>query len=191
LRTFTIIYSPKWTEFSSVFAIVAIIIFKHKDFVQIWKVPRSFWKKHCYTGILLSLLLYLSLYILCLISEKIGIEYSQAVKGKDLIDKPSANWAGIAIEPILYQTFFTGLILSKIKKHINLIVFIYLGGLLFALGSFQLNPAAFLTGMISALIYHRQETLIAPVIFNVNTFIAGQLSGTVFQSAAPIMVLFY
>lgn len=194
LRTYCIKSNPQLLEFAPLLAAFPILMFCLKDTIRLWKKTFQFWKSSCLTGAILSISLYTFLYSLCFGAEGMGLEYGVVLNKGASDGVPTAfsiNWIRVIIEPLLYQTLFTGLILPGVMHQSNRIAFLYFGGILFTTGSFQLNLAVFFLGVISAFLFDRQKSLLGPVIFHANAVIAGQLLETVFLSSVPMLLIFF
>jgi hypothetical protein len=121
-----------------------------------------------------------------------GAEYNRSIqKSEGEAYSMIVMWTRIVWEPILFQTFFTGMILPRLIRKTNLITFAYVGGILLAIGSFQFNLGIFLLGAVTAGLFYRQDSLLASTVFHANALIAGKLLETSFHNAVPIFVLLF
>jgi len=192
-RTYCVIFLPRLVEFAPFFAIVPVLILRMKTIPTVWKGSIQFWKNSCLSGTALSLLLYLMLYFVCLLLEGVGVEYSRLIQ-KEGEGEPHAMmtmWTRLVFEPILFQTFFTGMMLPRLIRKTNLFTFAYTGGILLAIGSFQINIGTFLLGAVTAGLFYRQKSLLAPTLFHANAIVAGILLDTIFLNAVPIVILLF
>ncbi|PIQ99158.1 MAG: hypothetical protein COV66_14910 [Nitrospinae bacterium CG11_big_fil_rev_8_21_14_0_20_45_15] len=133
------------------------------------------------------------MYFVCLLLEGMNVEYSRSIQNGGEAESYSmiTMWVRIILEPLLFQTFFTGMILPRLIRKTNLFAFSYVGGILLAMGTFQFNLGIFLLGAVTAGLFYRQDSLLASTVFHANAIVAGKLLETTFLNAVPILILLF
>ncbi len=144
---------------------------------------RAHWKQNLGLGGGLGGLLLLSLPLLDGLLEWSGLAENELFAGAEQRESPGKGGNGGAIAPaleilagpILHQLFLNGLILQSLLRRYNPVLSVYGVGVLFSLVHFRLSLGWFVLGMVTAFLFRRTGTLIAPWVVHLCGSLAGFL----------------
>jgi len=159
--------------------LVVIFIAVYKLNLKVLGFSTKYLKKNLFVGFLSGASVLISLYIINLSIDLLGLSSNALfidhpnIKSTTHIKSASDYSATIIIVPLIEQVFFTGIIFQSITKKISPILAIYSSGVIYSFAKYKLNLGAFFLGSLTSFLFNQTKTIFAPTIFHASCAAGG------------------